>query len=50
MFSSFPSPVQDQIKFYAVQPGYNDIDLSVTAFIASGILCCIIFPGYNTRL
>jgi len=51
MISSFLSPVQDQIKFNTVETDYNDIDVSVTTFIASGILCYITFPGYNnTRL
>jgi len=45
MFSPFPSPVQVQIKLNTVEPGYNDIGLSVTTFITSGMLWYIIFLG-----
>jgi hypothetical protein len=47
MFSSSFSSVQDQMKLNTDEPGYNDIGLSVTTFIASGILLYIIFLGYN---
>jgi len=51
MISFFPSSVEDKIKFDTVEHDYSDIDVSVTTFIASGILWYIIFLGYNnTRL